>query len=553
VLVLAFLIAALGAAALYLVVERVGKNGLPLAALRALVWGGVAALLINPACRRAIGGTTVLLDASISMSDADGDARWLAAVDSARALAGRRGRVVLFGEAPREWREGTRPDMTSSLLLPALGEAAARGGRLAVVTDGVVDDAGSIPAELLRGTRVVALPKPDRPDLAVAALDLPAALRAGDSATAVVDVAAAGLSRTESVTVALLELGREVARASFAASGEQGGVGGSGTYRRELRFLPASVAGQQEIRRYQAVVSGLADDSDPRNDRRETAVAVGRQSTIVLVTDSPDWDSRWLESALSATSGVPVRAFVRLGPGGYRDTRALSAVSEATVAAEARRAALLVAHGTPQGVGAVSRWASRALLRWPAQAEEGAGPPGDWYVAAPEFASPVGAALAGVPIESLPPLEAAFDVRGDSVAWTALFAQQGRRGRARAVLSGSVDGPRRRILVTGAGLWRWAGKGGVAAEAYRALVASMADWLLEEGEREAPALSALRDSLARGAGELVPRRPVLASQPGLASAAGGEPVPIRHGMWVYAVVLAALIIEWVGRKRRGLR
>ena len=123
--VLVGLLAAGAALALYLLVERVGPSGVPLALLRATAWGAVAALLVNPACRSAgADGTTVLLDGSLSMSEPAGDARWRAAVDTARAIAGRAGRIVLFGDEPQMWAEGATPSANGSRLLPALREAA---------------------------------------------------------------------------------------------------------------------------------------------------------------------------------------------------------------------------------------------------------------------------------------------------------------------------------------------------------------------------------------------------------------------------------------------
>lgn len=540
-------LAAAGAALLlYLGVEKAGPSGVPLALLRATAWGAVAALLVNPGCRRAGtgGGTTVLLDGSLSMTDASGDGRWRLARDTARAIAGRGGRIVLFGEAPRGWAEGARPAAKASRLLPALREAAARGGKVAIVTDGALDDGAALPSELLSRARIVVLAKPARPDAGIAAFDLPAALRAGDTATAMVDVVAAFTRAGDTVVVELLERDRVVARARL-------GVGAGGSFRRALAFLPSAAAGDREVRHYAARVSGLPSDAEPRDDRRESVAAVTRAGAIALVSDSPDWDSRWLAATLSATSGVPVQVFVRVAGGGWRDGRTLAPVGDAAVRGAAARANLVVAHGTDAGIEAIARVARRSLWRWPTERRDGV--PGDWYVMPPESASPVGSALGGVPVESLPPLEAVLDPRADSGSWTGLVAQLDRRGRARPVVLGSGGGGRRVVVTSAAGLWRWASKGGVAAEGYRALVASLTDWLLEERGGEQASLALARDSLARGAAEFLPREPVVASQPGLGLDSAGDPEPLRHLTWVYWIALAALIAEWVARRRIGLR
>src|SRR5205823_3835762 len=96
-----------------------------------------------------------------------------------------------------------------------------------------------------------------------------------------------------------------------------------------------------------------------------------------------------------------------------------------------------------------------------------------------EFASPVGAALGGIAPESLPPLDQAFELKADSVAWTGLIAQLDRRGRSRTVVQGMAEGDRRTVAIGAAGLWRWASHGGIAEQGYRALMSSLTDWLLE--------------------------------------------------------------------------
>ena len=109
------------------------------------------------------------------------------------------------------------------------------------------------------------------------------------------------------------------------------------------------------------------------------------------------------------------------------------------------------------------------------------------------------------------------------------------------------------VRVLGSGLWRWASKGGVAAEGYRSLVAALTDWLLAEPAREGAALAARRDSLNRGLDELLPRPHTLESQPGIRVAAAGEAEPLRHFPWVYGAALGALVLEWIARRRRGMR
>lgn len=541
---------AVGAAlALYLVLERAGTAGLPLAVLRAVAWTALAALLVDPGCRRGPGALppVVLLDHSLSMSDAgdtSGGARWRSAVDTARAIAGRGGRIIVFGTEPAPYRDGARPDAPATRLLPAWREAASFGGPVAVVSDGEVDDARDLPADFRRDARIVVLPRPARPDVGIAALDLPPALRAGDTVTATVTIVAAGVAPADTATVELVEGARVVARVRAA-------VGGGGTLRRELRFVPAAVHGEREARRYEARLTGVRDDAEPRDDVRTAFAEVARGSTIALFSDSPDWDFRALAAALAKTSGVPVRAFVHVAAGPWREAGKLEPVPERAVDDAAREAALVVVHGTAAGGAAILALARRSVWSWTL----GRGPatPGDWYVAPSGASSPLGAALAGVPPDSLPPLEAVWDGPPDSSAWTGLAAQLARRGRPRPVIVGREVGGRRTVFVLGSGLWRWAGKGGVAASGYSALVAAVTNWLLEETPRGGTGLAARGDSLNRGLDELLPRPRTIASQPGSRAAVAGRREPLRREPWVYALALAALMVEWIGRRRKGLR
>ena len=533
------------ALALYLRVERAGRAGLPLAALRATSWSVVAILLVDPSCHRRGGGAVVLLDGSASMTDPGSEARWRAAADTARAAAGSAGSILLFGGEPRLFAPGMRPDLPSSRLAPSLREAAARGGPLVVVTDGLIDDPEALPSDILRRARIVVLPRAARPDAGVAGLDLPVTLRAGDTASATVDVAVQGAGPRDSATLELLEAGRTVARTRLL-------LGQGGSLRATLTFVPAPTRAPSEVRRYEARLAGFARDGEPRDDRLASAAAVSRASAIVLLSSSPDWDFRWLVRTLSAQSGVPVHAFVRLGAGSWHESRTMRAMSEQAVRAEAASAALVVAHGTEPDAAALARPAHRAVLEWIA-AGQSEGPPADWYLSSPDVASPVGGALAGMPAESLPPLEAVLDLHPDSAAWTGFAAQVDRRGRSRPVVVGSITGGRRQAIIGASGLWRWASHGGLAEQAYHSLVASLTDWLLEEPSGAPTDLARLRDSLARTTAEFLPRRPVLAAQAGLGAAQPGEPEPVRFSPWLYVAAILALVTEWVARRRRGLR
>jgi hypothetical protein len=91
-------------------------------------------------------------------------------------------------------------------------------------------------------------------------------------------------------------------------------------------------------------------------------------------------------------------------------------------------------------------------------------------------------------------------VTPDSGDIVALVASLGRRGVARPIVVLRERNGRRTASVTAAGLWRWAFRGGGSEEAYRALVAGLADWLIGEGgkgkgERAIPLTLEVADGL----------------------------------------------------------
>lgn len=542
-IVVTALLALGGALVVYLVLERAGPGGVPLALLRAVAWAGVAALLVDPGCRRGVVPPTVLLDASLSMEDVHGDARWVAAQDSARRLAAG-GPVILFGAAPVAWHPGARPSAATSFLLPALKVALAHGGPVVVVSDGEIDDAASLPPDAMRAARVVVLPRPRLSDAAVAAVRVPLVVPAGDTATAEIEVTSAGALPRDSATIELREEGRSAGRQRIGLA--------AGAVRAAIRFVPAapSGGGDRALRRYEARVTGWAADADPRDDAASTAALVTRAASVVLLSASPDYDFRSLGGMLRSARAAPVRSFVRVADGPWRDAGSLAPVRVEALRAAVERADLVVAHGPDSAVHALAALARRSTLLW---ATGSGAVTGDWYVSAEPSPSPVGAALSGVAAESLPPLTALRPVAADSTAWTALPARAGRRGAARPVLQGRERDGRRAVTLLGTGLWRWASKGGVSAEAYRAVVLGLADWLLERGMADDAGVQSLRDSLARGKAERLPRRPVLVPQAGEGMTAAVERVPLAQRPWVFGAVLVALCLEWIARRRRGMR
>src|SRR5205814_3018674 len=165
------------------------------AALRAAALGALVLLVWNPtAARVEAGGASplVLLDASLSMAGHGG--RWQEALDTARALA-QGGVIWRFGERVAGF--DTRPPPGgASRLAPALDAAAARGGPVTVVSDGAIADFADIPPDLVRGARIVVLPRASFFVAYVASAEGPTRVAAGDTVRLKVSYGTAGMRET---------------------------------------------------------------------------------------------------------------------------------------------------------------------------------------------------------------------------------------------------------------------------------------------------------------------------------------------------------------------
>jgi len=459
-----------------------GLRGYSAAAwLRAAAVALIVALLLDaPLGRAKRRPPLVALDASASWQRG-GETAWRQALDSARAL--RPDSVLLFGDSVRVSRDvpaaESRPTDAASRVAPAVERAAAAGRSLVVVTDGALDDPASL-AELPPGSRVVAVPGAAGRDAALSAFALPRAAVAGDTLEAQVTVVsgAAGAGASE---LALVVGDAVAARLSVEALPPY-------TERAVKLRGPIQAADGPALVR---AVLRSAGDVEPRNDTLVTVVEVTRAAGAVFASTLPDPDARDALAVLRGALAVPARAYWRVTPEQWRVDGSLAPIAEAEVRRALREAPVAVLHGDTAALGAPRTATMGALaLLVPAVAEEG-----EWYAtAAPP--SPLGAALSGLPWDSLPPVQVGVAPRGD---WVALEARLGRSGEPRAMLTG-VESPRRVVVMTASGLWRWRFRGGASADAYTAVWGAMFDWLLA-GRREAKPAS-LDASLVR-AGEVL--------------------------------------------------
>lgn len=470
---------ALAAMFVYLARERLGSQGLGLAALRTIGLGALVVLLLNPARReqRRDLPVTVLLDASLSMAAAGG--QWRRALDTSRSLAGANGTILRFGERPAPFDTSPPVDGTSRLRA-ALDAARGRGGPVAIVTDGEIDDWATLPPTLLLGARVIVLPRETVPDAAILDAAVPRFVRAGDSVPVALTLGTWG-GLGGATEVVITEGGRRVASAPVDLPA------GSGTLRRNV-MVPGALAEGERVLSVSLAVRG---DAESRNDVRRRPITVSEQPAVVVVIDPADWEGRFLIRTLSDVARTSVRGFARVTAETWVDTERHIPVAAGTVRAAARGAAVLILRGGEQMAGA----ARRPVWHWPT---DGQAVPGDWYVAAPAPPSPLAGRLGAVGWDSLPPLTAALAVAAPQGAWMALGARQGRRGLQRPVLLGSDSGGVRSLTTGASGLWRWALRGGASLDAYRTLIAGGLDWLLASEAGAGQAQLTATDVVPRG-------------------------------------------------------
>jgi hypothetical protein len=582
----------------------------PLMILRGIAVLALILLLWNPASSRLLPAgdqPIVLLDASLSMTGAP----WRAALDTAGAYARRRAVVWRFGTAVSAF-DTAPPTAGASHLAAALEAAAGRAGEVIVVTDGQVDDAAAIPADLLRRPRIIVQPRAPFFDAYVASVEGTRHLTRSDTVRLKVSYGSAGTRETRN---GKREGTLTVSVGDHRLMSQRVSLPDSGTLSTDLTF-PVSRIPSPGWSVLEVSLDGV-HDAEPRDDKREFAVDVSLEPAAVIFASPPDWEARFLARTLSDVARVPVRVFVETEPGRWRDGATLAPVATTALTSAAANARLVIATGDPERARAFTTGSRNALLLWPTN-----GQPGDWYVERPT-SSPLTAALAGVIWDSLPPATAVVVQPHDSnpAATVALVARLARRGVPRPIVTleeRNAGGGQRVATVTAAGLWRWAFRGGAAQEGYRSVVAALVDWLLRErgaGARERAVPLALEaanglpivwrwtspdtarplavtlrtgdgtrtDTLrfdAAGRAELLlppgvyryalsggpeqgvvavetysdewlPRAPALSAQPGEATSRFAA-IGLRDRWWLFVLAIAALATEWALRRRQGL-
>jgi hypothetical protein len=592
------LLAAGLAALTYLGVEPVGRRTwLPLVS-RAIAWSAIGLLLLNISCPTAgrRQRPQVLLDGSLSMSAPGG--QWAEARESAR----RTGDVRIFGD--ERAASDTTPVRGRSLLRPALTAAAASDRPVVVMTDGEIEDAADMPPELLGRATVQAFPRAPAADVALIGVAGPSRVTAGDSIVLDVEARAIAEAPTDILVVEVLFRDRTVASRRL-------NVPESGTAKSRVAFASGAIGPGDHVLQVRLAGTG---DQEPRTDSRLQLVTVAPTPGVVLLAASADWDSRFLFRALRDVAQLPVRGYVRLDRDRWRSMSDLSTVGIERVRQAARGADLLILKGDPGSMAEGSR--AKGIWRWPSGATDAAPMPGDWYLSGVEV-SPIAGAFLGQPVDSFPPATQLLPYEPGPGDWIGLTAQLGRRGAARPAVAGRQEGRVRSVTVAADGLWRWAFRGGSSEQSYRTWVASTASWLLGGADSVRGVASPIRPVVQNGrplvfewtgsgAASALPvvwtgsegarsdtlrfdgaGRASVYLPPGqyryrFAGGGGGTvaveeysdellPSPVtlstrqakiprpdgrtaaRDWLWLFGICVAALSLEWLARRRLGLR
>lgn len=475
------------AGALYLRSEGAGPVGFGLTALRVVSLGALLLLLVNPPglVRRMRGPPSVLLDASLSMGAAGG--HWRAAIDTARALAGTEGVILRFGSEVAQG-DTAPPQDGASRVADALAAASALGGPLYVVSDAELTDWEAVPPALGARATYVVLPRDTVPDAAIVEVALPDRIRRDDSLRVTLALGKWGGLAADSAEIEVWVGSRGLVRRHVWLGS------GPGTVHREIVIPPGVLGEGEHVVRIRVRAAG---DVEPRDDERVRVIAVSRDPAVVVVVDPADFEGRFLISTLRDVARTTVRGYWRIGGDDWLDAASLIPVSPAAVRVAVREARLVVVRGSVGWIDDAR--AAGAVWWWPADGDTATDRlAGEWYVTSTVPPSPIAGPLGGVSWEELPPLTGLIPVSPVPGEWIGLTARQGRRGIERPVLVGRDSGGTRELLTTGAGLWRWAFRGGAAREAYRAVVAAGTDWLLASGAGPAPVLEVRSSAVQRG-------------------------------------------------------
>ncbi|MFQ5529872.1 MAG: hypothetical protein ACE5FP_05920 [Gemmatimonadota bacterium] len=447
----------------------------------------------------------LLLDRSLSMS--------LPAVpggasrsDSATAFARthRASFTLGFGDSVRvESTDGVlQPSGGHSRLVPALETARTAGAdSVTLVTDGELDDretAREAARRLGLAVREVRVADDSR-RLAIRTVDAPVSVEAGDSIRLVVEVGAVGSSSgVDSVSLVV---------------GSAGGTSTIIAFRppdpgRSIR-VPAMVAAppaRGDSDAWQALDVELAPEADPIGPsvrHRVWVEVVPTAAGAVIVSVDPDWEAHYLLPVLGRSVAGGARAWLRLGDNRWvrSGTDRMIGADDERVRRDAARAQLLVIQGPPRGLPG---WLVPIAQRHPrvlflargsgtvpgSSIQIGPLQTGEWFAGGSPPPSPIAGFLQATDYPALPPASRLYSLTGFD--WAPLEVRRNRTGQPMPPVGAQRIGTRRRAALAAEGMWRWASRAGPSRQAYRALFAGLAGWLLEAPDSRPVVLEEVR-------------------------------------------------------------
>jgi len=483
-----------------------------LAVVRSVVLVIVLALLFDPRLPSgAPGGVSsrwVLLDASLSMANADqaGRSAWTAASERAGELGTDGWNVVRFGGTTLEPVEDDpgSPDRLSSMLAPALSAAAEAGAReVRVLSDMRFEDAVALRSAIESIPVTVTFEQfgDARASAGIGRFAVPDVLQ--PDGTPVAEIEVFGGLEGDSIEVVVFEEGQEVATrwVPAAAPGYQTAV--------SIDLPTASASGQV---RYTAALRGSPDGF--LDDEQDVAYAnIGHQAgALVLISFAPDWEPRFLLPVLEEVTGLPAAGYLRAGADRYVRLGIAADRGPPADSAAVRRAAADAAVLVVHGVGAdADAWITELMagpgrrLVLPADAagarlaglETAAARAGEWYASPDVPTSPIAGALAGVPLQGLPPLTNVL-VPVTPTREPPLQLQLAGTGTPESAFS-LLDRSSGRVAVAlASGYWRWAMRDN-GREPYRRLWSGLVGWLLADQQVASPEARPTRWVVERGA------------------------------------------------------
>ena len=467
---------------------EVRARGVLLAA-RLVAVAGVVALLWNPVLPAGSRGSGperfVLLDASLSMS-----AVWDEAVRRASELARDGARVLVVGDGVRAADPARLADLepggVRSLLAEAVSVAAEAGAReVVLLTDRRVSDpiaTAAVARRLGVGLAVDTLPGA-APNLGIGRLVVPATAERGETLRGRVELEG-GDPGADSATVTISVDGRAVRSLRLPVPAP----GGASAAEFSLDAPPAP--GPHRVTARVERGDAFAADAFPADDERAAVVVVDPEETGVLVVSfAPDWEARFLLPVLGQVTGLPVRGFLRTGPGRFQEMTTGGVAGAEAMLRLLGRAEMVVAMGLDAAAAdfvedATAR--TQRLLLFPADGAgaaaggvaAGAALAGEWYLDEPP-PSPIAGEVARFAAAGLPPLTGVLPLL-DQGGGTALHLRLGGVGEPRAALVLRTEGRRRTGVALARGFWRWAFRDGVPREHYRALWAAVGGWMMAD-------------------------------------------------------------------------